>query len=130
MFSKTNISINDCLVSGSDKVLFIAGPNLCKKLVNASTGPCITFINKVDFPLPHSQSNPRLLKPQYNIVQLCHHQIGFVFIIIKQFVFSNIFPLCYILLLYFVALYLHHDTIVIVVQLIEQLTPISSNLGG
>lgn len=49
VFSMANICINDCLVSGSDVALFTTEPNLCKKLVNASVGPCITSINEVEF---------------------------------------------------------------------------------
>jgi hypothetical protein len=59
--------------------LFTAEPNLCKKSVKASAGPCITFVNEEDPHPPAPQPSPKLLKPQHNIVQLQHHQIGFAF---------------------------------------------------
>ena len=77
-FLNANISINDCLVSGSNMSLFTAEPNLCKNSVKASPDPCIILVNTVDS--PPNQPNPKLLKLQYNIARLHHHQIGFVLV--------------------------------------------------
>ena len=60
-FSNAKVSINTCLTLGSDKALFTAETNLCKKSVKAFQDPSTILVNEVNL-FPGSSSLLQALK--------------------------------------------------------------------